>query len=86
MFYFLVERAWLKMLGQGPANFTCKGSGSHILHFASHMVSLEITQLKKKKKSSQLCCRQYVNGWAWLLSSKTLLSKTVCGQDLAHRL
>lgn len=54
MFYFLVERAWLKMLGQGPANFTCKGSGSHILHFASHMVSLEITQLKKKKKKKVL--------------------------------
>lgn len=42
------------MLGQGPANFTCKGSGSHILHFATHMVSLEITQLKKKKKFSTL--------------------------------
>lgn len=50
MFYFLVERASLKMLGWGPADFTCRDSS--VLRLASHMVSLEITQLSKKKKKN----------------------------------
>lgn len=52
MFYFLVERALLKMLGWGAADFSCRDSS--ILCLASHMVSLEITQLSKKKKKPVL--------------------------------
>lgn len=61
------------VLKQGLANFSIKSQSVNILSSVGHIVSVTTTQLSLWRKSSH---RQYIQGWAQLCFSNTLLTKT----------